>query len=161
MNEIEGEDLVGFGGTPAVVNSLLQQGVWLHRHDFAAADQKFREALALDPTTLAGYFCLYKIHGRQGGLDCALAAAEAGLAEASRQAGLPLVWRQWTPRNFDEAQTAPARFALYTLKATAFIHLRRDEADEARRRLDKLEALGACGDVGQGLVADLERAVAR
>jgi hypothetical protein len=160
MSGIREDDLIDFGETPTQVNELLQQGVLLYRQDRTAADAKFRDALALDPTALATYFCLYKIRAYQGGLDEALAIAEAGLAEAERQAGLSADWAAWTPADLIGASPAPARFALYTFKAIAFIQLRRGEADDSRRRLDKLGELGAIEGIGGGVVADLARAVA-
>ena len=111
------------------VNELLQQGVLLNRQSRAAADSKFREALALDPSALATYFCLYKLHAYQGALDEALAVAEAGLAESGdRRESQPTGsgGRDESPK----PAPGPARFALYTLKAIAFIHLRRGEAEE-------------------------------
>ena len=160
MNQIKGGDLIDFGDTPVPVNELLQQGVLLNRQSRAAADAKFREALALDSSALATYFCLYKIHAYEGALDEALAIAEAGLAEAARQAGLSANWAAWTPDDLVSASPVPARFALYTLKAIAFIQLRRGEAHETRRRLDKLAELGVIDGVGGGVVADLAQAVA-
>lgn len=158
MKEIREGELVDFGPTPPAVNALLQSGVALYRQDRAAADAKFREALALDPSALATWFCLYKTHAYGGALDEALALAEAGLAEAARQAGLPADWTRW--RADELPPGSAARFAVYTLKATAFLHLRRGESDEARRRLEKLASLDAVANVGAGVVADLARAVA-
>ncbi len=160
MNEIKDGALIDFGETRPEVNELQQQGVLLTRQNRVAADARFREALALDPSALATYFCLYKIHAYAGRLDEALKIAEAGLAEAGRQAGLPADWTRWTPENLARAAPAPARFALYTLKAIAFIRLRRGAPDETRSRLDKLAELGAIDGIGGGVVADLARAVA-
>ncbi len=160
MSDIRESDLIDFGETPTQVNELLQQGVLLNRQNRTAADAKFRDALALDPSALATYFCLYKIHAYQGELGEALAIAEAGLAEAERQAGLSADWAAWTPEDLVSAPPGPARFALYTLKAIAFIQLRRGHADDTRRRLDKLAELGAIDGIGGGVVADLARAVA-
>jgi hypothetical protein len=159
MSEIRQKDGIDFGDTRPEVNDLLQQGVSLARHDKAAADAKFREALALDPSTLATYFCLYKIHAYAARLDDALEIAEAGLAEAVRQAGLPRDWSCWTPKDLAQAAQAPARFALYTLKAIAFIELKRGARRETEKRLDKLAELGASEGIGGGVVADLTRAV--
>jgi hypothetical protein len=125
----------------------------LYRHDPAAADAAFREALALDPTALATWFCLYKIHTYSGRLDEALAVARGGLAEAARQANLSPDWTLWDAPA--AALDGPARFALYTLKALAFIHLRRDETAEARRILAALAALDPTDAVGSSLVAAL------
>jgi tetratricopeptide (TPR) repeat protein len=160
MSEIREGDLIDFGETPPEVNELLQQGVMLHRQDRTAAEAKFREALALDPSTLATYFCLYKILAYQGLLDDALPTAEAGLLEAVRQAGLPGDFILWTPENLAKAEKDAARFALYALKAIAFIHLRRGKPEETRRRLDKLAELGEIDGLGGGVVDDLMRAVA-
>ena len=160
MSETREADLIDFGQTPPEVNDLLQQGVLLSRQDRGAADAKFRAALALDPGALATYFCLYKIHAYGARLDDALAIAEAGLAQAVRQAGLPGDWTLWTPQDLALAAPVPARVALYTLKAIAFIQLRLGRPDETRSRLDRLAALGAIDGIGGGVVADLARAVA-
>ena len=160
MSEIRESDGIDFGDTPPEVNERLQQGVSLFRQDPAAADAKFREALAFDPSALATYFCLYKIHAYGARLDDALEIAETGLAEAARQAGLPPDWSSWTAKDLSQAAEAPARFALYTLKAIAFIALRRGARRETEKRLAKLAELGASEGVGGGVVADLARAVA-
>jgi len=43
----------------------------------------------------------------------------------------------------------PGHFGLYTLKALAFIHLRRDENAMSQRYLDKIAELGAMETVGE------------
>ena len=148
-----GEDLVDFGEIPPAVNEILQEGVALHRHDRAAADAAFRRALALDPTSLATRFCLYKIHTYAGDLDAALEVAEDALREAARQANLAPDWTTWAPEEMDP--TGPRRFALYTLKALAFIHLRRDEPEAAASVLARLTALDPGDAVGGSVVAAL------
>ena len=144
------DDLVDFGEVPTAVNEILQRGVAAYRTDRTASDAIFREALALDPRALATYFCLYKIHTYSGDLDAALAIAEAGAREAARQANLSPDWTLWHP---DEISLAgPGRFALYTLKALAFIRLRRDEPVEARALLDALARLDPTDAVGASVV---------
>lgn len=149
---------VDFGALPAAVDALLQRGVIAYRRDRSAADRLFREALAAAPDQLPVYFCLYKIHTYQGSLDEARAIAERGLAEASRQAGWSADWRKWEP--VDPVPDGAGRFALYTLKALAFIHLRANEPAEARRLLDKLAALDPAGVVGWPVVAALADGIA-
>ncbi len=156
----DNDDRIDFGAIPPPIDALLQHGVSLSRHDKAAADAVFREALARDPSVLASYFCLYKIHAYGGRLETALAAAEAGLAEAARQAALPADWTGWTADALAKAAPASARFALYTLKAVAFIRLRLGEPEAAQSRLDALATLGASEGMGGAVVADLMRAVA-
>jgi tetratricopeptide (TPR) repeat protein len=126
-----------------------------YRHDPSLADALFREALATAPQQLPIYFCLYKIHTYWGNLDQALAVAEAGLKEAASQAGWGEDPRHWRPE--PQLHSGPVRFALYTLKALAFIRLRRGESEEARQVLQELSRLDPSGAVGWPVVADLAR----
>ncbi|WP_315704641.1 MULTISPECIES: hypothetical protein [unclassified Bradyrhizobium] len=146
-------DTINFGDLPDEIDALLQQGVAAYRRDHARADRLFRQALAAAPAELPTYFCLYKIHTYQGNLDEAKAVAELGLQEAARQAGWSHDWRQWTPQT--PIPDGAGRFALYTLKALAFIHLRKDERDHARQMLNALRQLDPAGAVGWPVVAAL------
>lgn len=145
------DDLVDFGEIPPQVNEILQEGVALHRADRAAADAAFRRALALDPTALPTRLCLYKIHTYAGDFDAALAVAEGALVEAARQANLPADWRDWPAEEM--SPEGARRFALYTLKALAFIRLRRGEAEEAAHVLARLAELDPDDAVGGSVVA--------
>lgn len=150
-------DAINFGELPEAINVLLQQGVAAYRHDRWRADSLFRRALAAAPTQLPIYFCLYKIHTYQGNLNEARAAAESGLREAARQAGWPPDWRDWRPEA--AALEGAGRFALYTLKALAFILLRQDDRNEARRMLDTLRQLDPAGATGWPVVAALAEGI--
>jgi hypothetical protein len=154
MLELRSEpDPINFGDLPEEIDTLLQQGVAAYRRDHARADRLFRQALEAAPTELPTYFCLYKIHTYQGNLDQALAMADLGLREAARQAGWSSDWRHWQPQA--RIPEGAGRFALYTLKALAFIHLRRNERDDAGRMLDALKRLDPTGAVGWPVVAAL------
>jgi len=153
------DDLINFGEVPPEVNEILQRGVALYRHDSEGADKAFREALMLDPEALPTYLCLYKIHTYQGNLDEALAIALAGLGEAARQAGLDPDWRLWKTEQISSDVNSPGHFALYTLKALAFIHLRRDESAVSQTYLAKLAELGAMEKVGGSVIAALAAGV--
>ncbi|MFG1352424.1 tetratricopeptide repeat protein [Xanthobacter autotrophicus] len=146
-------DVINFGEVSDAVNALLQQGVIAYRGDRQRADELFRQALATAPAELPVYFCLYKIHTYQGNLDEAESAAEGGLKEAASQAGWDLDWRRWQPH--DVLPDGPGRFALYTLKALAFIHLRQSRPDEAAEKLEALKVLDPTGAVGWPVVAAL------
>ena len=146
-------DTINFGEIPLSVNELLQRGVVAYRSSPALAERYFREALSSAPDVLPVYFCLYKIHAYQGDLSGALMAATAGLAEATRQAELGSDIHAWSGPI--EASDGPLRFALYTLKALAFIHLKRGARDEASRLLEQLRRLDPEGHVGWPVVADL------
>jgi len=146
-------DAINFGDLPEAIDALLQEGVAAYRHDRARADRLFRRALADAPQELATYFCLYKIHTYQGNLGQAQAAAESGLREAAHQAGWTADWRDWP--TLPTLPDGAGRFALYTLKALAFIHLRQDERPQAREILDRLRVLDPTGAVGWPVVAAL------
>jgi tetratricopeptide (TPR) repeat protein len=154
MLELTSEpDTINFGDLPEEIDALLQQGVAAYRRDHARADDLFRQALAAAPAELPTYFCLYKIHTYQGNLDEAQAVAERGLREAARQAGWSADWRQWVPET--PLPDGAGRFALYTLKALAFISLRKDDQQGARHMLDALQQLDPAGCVGWPVVAAL------
>jgi hypothetical protein len=144
---------VDFGPLPEPIDELLQRGVVAYRRDRGAAEELFRRALAAAPDQLPVYFCLYKIHTYQGALDEALHIAEAGLREAARQAGWSEDPAHWT-RDGVSAE-GPGRFALYTLKALAFIHLKREDPSRAHGLLEILAMLDPSGHVGWSVVADL------
>jgi hypothetical protein len=146
-------DTINFGDLPEEIDALLQQGVAAYRRDPGAADRLFRQALTAAPTELPIYFCLYKIHTYRGNLEQAQSIAERGLDEAARQAGWDLNWRNWRPQL--PLPEGPGRFALYTLKALAFIQLRKDDAQAARELLDALRQLDPAGAVGWPVVAAL------
>lgn len=150
-------DAINFGDLPDAINALLQQGVAAYRHDHARADQLFRQALAAAPAQLPTYFCLYKIHTYQGNLDEAQAVAERGLQEAAHQAGWSVDWREWRPQAV--LPDGAGRFALYTLKALAFIHLRQDNRQQAEQILIALKQLDPAGAVGWPVVAALAEGV--
>jgi tetratricopeptide (TPR) repeat protein len=150
-------DTIDFGDLPAEINALLQQGVAAYRRDNVRADQLFRQALAAAPTQLPIYFCLYKIHTYQGNLDDAQAAAQGGLEEAARQAGWSSEWRDWGP--LEGMSEGPGRFALYTLKALAFIQLRKDNRPQALEMLAALKELDPSGSVGWPVVAAIAEGI--
>ena len=151
--ELFDAEKVDFGDLPEMIDALLQRGVVAYRHDRREADRLFRRALAEAPSALPVYFCLYKIHTYRGNLAEALEIARAGLAEAAAQAGWTDDWREWpTPAADPEG---PARFALYTLKALAFIHLRRGEPGTAAGLLSALSRLDPSGTTGWPVVAAL------
>jgi len=144
---------IDFGPVAPVIERLLAAGVVAYRSDRPRAERLFREAQSLAPTELPVYLCLYKIHAYQGNLSAALAAVESGLAEAARQAGWPGEPNRWPAPLTDLA--GPGRFALYTLKALAFVRLKRGERILAREVLQTLARLDPAGSVGWPVVAAL------
>lgn len=153
-----GNEEVSFGKVKPEIDALLQQGVVAYRTDFSRAESLFREALAAEPEELASYFCLYKIHAYHGDLDVALDMAQTGLKKAAAQAGWARDWRAWTPQ--DPFPEGAGRFALYTLKALAFIRLRRQEVESAQEIITSLKTLDPRGEVGWPVIAALCEGIA-
>lgn len=151
--QLPGSEAINFGKIKPEINALLQQGVVAYRSDFARAETLFRQALAIEPDELASYFCLYKIHTYHGDLDVALDMAQTGIKKAAAQAGWPEDWRDWSPQN--PFPDGAGRFALYSLKAQAFIRLRRGEPEAAQEIITALEHLDPDGQVGWPVIASL------
>jgi len=150
-------DPINFGEIPGHVDELLQRGVVSYRSSPADAEAYFRQALAIAPDVLPVYFCLYKIHSYQGALNAALEVASAGLAEATRQAGLSTDIADWSYST--EVADGPRRFSLYTLKALAFIQLKLGAQAEAAQILAQLRRLDPGNQVGWSVVAELGEAL--
>lgn len=146
-------ETINFGAMPETIDALLQQRVVPYRHDRACAVTLFRRPLAEAPAQLPIYFCLYKIHMYQGNLHEAQAVAETGLREAACQAGWVADWQEWQPPS--SMPDGAGRFALYTLKALALIHLRQNDHAQALQKLEALRHLDPGGMVGCPVVAAL------
>lgn len=141
-----------FGGdAPPAVREMLRQA---QSAPAAERGALLWAAQACAPQCLATYYLLYKCHATQRQLELAERAARAGLAEAARQAGLPVDWRE-VKATVDFGGTGAARFWLFTMKALAFIRLRSGDLDEARALLTRLEELAPQAQVGSDVIAQL------
>ncbi len=138
------EDAIVFGTQlmPAT-NSRLQYSVAARHHDNSEAENILWQARAEDPTCLPVYFALYKFYFNCKRLDRAERAARLALAESARQAGLLADWEKLSrdPRGRELYGSEAGLFYLFSLKALAFIKLRRRHLDEARAILDSLSLL--------------------
>lgn len=109
------------------------------------------------PDQLPVYYLLYKMHAGRGELDLALQAALKGLAAAAQAASLPADWREVAPGDADFDTPGPAHFWLFTLKALAFIELRRGERDTATALVTRLRLLDPADHLGASVVETLLR----
>jgi hypothetical protein len=136
-----------FGGevSPAVLH-LVEKARHTPREQVAA--MLWAAALG-SPQSLPLYYLLYKLHAGLGELEDALQAARKGLEAAAQAAALAPDWRAVQRGDADFDQPGPARFWLFTLKALAFIELRRGQRQAAQalvaqlRQLDPADTLGA------------------
>ena len=147
------------GAVPPPADALLARarGVW---HDVPAATALLAEALAAAPDCLPLHYARYKFHSSHGQYALAEAAARAALAEAARQAGLPPNW-QALDRTVDADAIdwadvhGAAHFYLFTLKALAYLRLRRGDLAEAGALLDALARLDPDDRVGATVTRSL------
>lgn len=150
-----------FGGpTPAAVDRRLEDAAASYA-DGALAETLLLEAHAFDPSCLPVYFALYKFYFYKSRLADAERIALAALDAAASQARIPADWRQLTAQSADWTDTrGPQHFYLFSLKALAFIRLRRGRVDAARVLLAKLADLDPRDTVGGSVIGSLAAATA-
>ena len=83
--------------------------------------------------------------------------ARIGLDAAALQGGFPADWSQLTAGSTDWTAAGPARFFLFTMKALAFIELRRHNRVKALAILAKMAEIDPADQVGYGTIAALAR----
>lgn len=155
-------DRPAFGGAVrGAVRESLENAAACYGKDPDAAARWLDRAAAADPDALAIYFARYKLHFYQNHLAEAEAAARAGLAAAAAQGGFAADWRELGRASAPWAPAAgPQRFYLFSLKALAFIRLRRGAAPESGALLAKLAELDPGDQVGAEVIRALHRGVA-
>jgi hypothetical protein len=137
---------------PPSIQTLLQRGITQYRTDPAGAEFLFGFALSQAPDCLPLYRALIKFYNRQRQFDAAYDMATQGMSVAARLASLPSDWQDWTP---EMLAGKDASFALLTLKAMAFLDLRRSNAEASVALLEKLKLLDPSDGIGGSVVAAL------
>ena len=148
---VETNDLFGGEVSPTIAH-LVEQARGGSRDEAAAL---LWTACAMAPQSLPVYYLLYKLHAGLGQLDRAEQAALKGLDAAARAAGLNADWRQVKPGDADFASPGPARFWLFTIKALAFIQLRRGQRDASQGLVEQIGRLDPSDQVGASVVRAL------
>ncbi len=145
-------DPVDIDSLPAEALELLERGMAQYRSDPAGAEMLFGIARSQAPCSLPLYRALVKFYNRECQFDAAYDMAALGMREAARLGQLPPDWRDWT---LDMLGGQAASFALLTLKAMAFIELRRGNTSASVEILDQLERLDPSDGIGSSVVASL------
>lgn len=141
------------------VNACLQAAV-AYANDFERARELLYEARDLDPDQLEVYTALYKFLFYRGHLDEAREVAEESLARAALRGGFAVDWQRLDIHSGDwSVDDGPARTYLYSLKALAFISLRRGEQAQGKELLDKLNELDPQDQVGGSVIRQLAEAL--
>lgn len=137
------------------VTALLAEAAAAQGED-ARTETLLKAAWHADPHCLAVYFALYKFYFYRGRLLEAERAALDGLTVAAAQGGFGDNWEQLHAGSVDWTQASgPARFYLFSLKALAFIRLRRGRISEARAILVRLAELDPADQVGGSVIRSL------
>lgn len=151
MTGVESAELFG-GEVPESIRHLIDSARGATRAEIGAA---LWTAVLSAPRALPAYYLLYKFHAGGGELVQAQEVATTALAVAAEQASLARDWRMVRAGDADFSIPSPARFWLFTLKALAFISVRRGEHDVARALVEKLRALDPADRLGFGVVEAL------
>ncbi|MFI4940098.1 MAG: hypothetical protein ACHP7O_07135, partial [Burkholderiales bacterium] len=115
-------------------------------------------AQAIDPDCLPVYFSLYKFYFYKGQLEMAEQVVRKALTVAARHACFDPDWRNAHAASADWSNSSsPQHFYLFTLKALAFICLRRGRPEESRDILDKLTEIDPQDSIGATVIRDLMR----
>ena len=149
-----------FGGeTSEEVSALLARAMENYA-DTQLAETLLWQAHDKAPEALTVYFSLYKFYFYKADLENAELAARMALQAAAGAGGFDADWQTLQPDSTDWSDYAnPAHFYLFSLKALAFIRLRRFELVEAAAILDKLAELDPADSVGASVIRSLAEGV--
>lgn len=114
---------------PDAVNDLLQAAVIATRSNKLKAEWLLHQAYQQDRHCLQTYYVLYKFYFHHKNFMEAEYFALAGLAEAASQDGFPADYQRLygEKKKWDMYANDVRLYYLYSLKALAFIKLRREE----------------------------------
>lgn len=143
---------MAFGEVPDHIDERLQAAVEA-RLDPARCEALLWEAHRLGPRVLPVFYALYKFYFNLRRLADAERVALIGLEAAAREGGFAADWRRLGPDATDWTAHGAPRFFLFTLKALAFIRLRRGEREAALALLDALRRIDPADQVGYGVIA--------
>lgn len=143
------------GTLPARAGSLLDEAMSAYA-DTARAEALLRQAHREAPDALPVYFSLYKFYFYKGRLADAEQAACMALETAARQGGFAGDFRTLTADTADWSRhDGPQHFYLFSLKALAFIRLRRGDKEGCELILEKLRELDSTDTVGSSVIGSI------
>jgi hypothetical protein len=149
-----------FGGeTSASVAFLLERAMDSYA-DTQLAETLLWQALREAPDALPVYFSLYKFYFYKGNLEEAELVTRMALLAAAVQGGFNADWRSLQADSADwQDYAAPSHFYLFSLKALAFIRLRRRDAAESSAMLAKLAEIDPGDSVGASVIRSIMEGV--
>ncbi|MBP2298276.1 hypothetical protein [Azospirillum picis] len=147
---------MAFGDVPEHIDELLREAVKA-RDLPEACEALLWEAHRQGPRVLPVFYALYKFYFNRKKLVEAERVARIGLDAAALQGGFSADWSQLTATTTDWSAAGPARFFLFTMKALAFIELRRHNREKALGILARMAEIDPADQVGYGTIAALAR----
>ena len=144
-----------FDALPEALQNLVREGMAKHALDATGGEFLFNYAISQAPEALPLYRVLYKFSNRRRRFDIGYDFAVRGLAVATRQAGLDSDWQTWTAETLTGIAFHHRSFLLLTLKAMAFIELRRGNGEQTEVILDALRRLDPGDGIGASVIAAL------
>ena len=146
---------------PPEVNRLLQMAVAASHSQKGVAEKLFKQAQQTDRGCLQTYFALYKFYFYQGRFHEAEREAVAALEQAAKQGGFPSDYRHLgrEQQAYDMYASDVSLFYLYSLKALAFIKLRRQHVTEARGILSVMKSIDPEDRSGASVIMQLSEAL--
>ena len=145
-------ELYGGAAPPGIAELLLD--AMGHYGETEMAEAKLLDARKMAPGSLAVHFSLYKFYFYKKRLADAEQIARESLIEAARQGGFDPDWDHLDADSANWSNEA-AHFYLFSLKALAFIRLRRGDEYGCRRILDKLFELDSKDSVGASVIREI------
>lgn len=154
------EDRIVFGrNIPLEINACLQEAVAC-ADDFERARKLFYSALDMQPDQLEVYIALYKFCFYKGHLNEAEQVVYDALKQSAKRGGFCDDYHQLDINSTDwSLHEGAARIYLYSLKALAFICLRKGDTEKAMQVLKKLQELDEYDKVGSSVIRDLAEAI--
>lgn len=145
-----------FGGeTAPEVSELLARAMQCYE-DTQLAETLLWQAHRLAPDALPVYFSLYKFYFYKRDMENAELSARMALLAAAKAGSFSADWIDLNPDSTDWSDYAsPAHFYLFTMKALAFILLRRGNVDAALDILAKLAELDPRDSVGASVIRSI------
>ena len=148
-----GSPRVLFGGeTSGSIAALLERAMSSYA-DTQQAETLLWQAQRMDQNALPVYFSLYKFYFYKGNLEQAELVTRMALLSAAMQGGFNADWRSLQADTADwQCFDGPAHFYLFSMKALAFIRLRRGDFEETSAILAKMAEIDPGDSVGASVI---------
>lgn len=154
--ELEGQQLYFDEPMPQQASELIAQASLAYGS--GKEEALLLKANFIAPNNLSTLVALYRCYYYQHRLEDAQRVAQRALSIAASRVGFPDDWRQLNESELAHAvyqSMGLVRFYMTTLKADAYLYLRRGEIAEGRARLEKVAELDSSDHFGARALLDM------